>query len=181
MREDEYLHKGEHSLEFQAVFLRHALGRRAAGARIVPILCGLGDAQAARRDPSFDPEAESFLSALAALVDRRRGRVLVIAGADLAHVGPRFGDARPLDDRGREALAARDGESIDLALGRDARAFFHHVAADLPTRRVCGLGPIYTMLRVLPRGRGEALHYAQHVDPDEGSIVSHAFLGFFAE
>jgi len=36
LREDEYLHKGEHSLEFQAVFLRHALGQRAAGVRIVP-------------------------------------------------------------------------------------------------------------------------------------------------
>ena len=51
LREDEYLHKGEHSLELQAVFLRHALGARADGARIVPVLCGLGAAQAAQRDP----------------------------------------------------------------------------------------------------------------------------------
>ena len=48
---DEYHHRGEHSLEFQAVFLRHALEARSAAAaapepRIVPVLCGLGDAQA---------------------------------------------------------------------------------------------------------------------------------------
>jgi AmmeMemoRadiSam system protein B len=180
VRADEYLHKGEHSLEFQAVFLRHALGERAASARIVPILCGLGAAQAARRDPASHPDAESFLAALADLVERRSGRVLVIAGADLAHVGPRFGDPEPLDDRGRELLAARDDESIDLALERDAPGFFHQVASDLAVRRVCGLGPIYALLRALPHARGERLHYDQCVDPDEGSIVSHTSLGFYA-
>ena len=180
VREDEYLHKGEHSLEFQAVFLRHALGRRGSSARIVPVLCGLGDAQSSARDPALDADAESFIVALRRLVERRDGRALVIAGADLAHVGPRFGDARPLDDRGRDRLRARDRESIDLALGRDATGFFHQVASDLGTRRVCGLGPMYTMLRVLPPGLGERLHYDQHVDPDEGSIVSHASLAYHA-
>lgn len=181
VREDEYLHKGEHSLEFQAVFLRHALGERGADARIVPILCGLGDSQARGSDPARDPEAESFLTALRRLVERRAGRVLVVAGADLAHVGPRFGDAGPLDGRGREALRRRDDESIALAVGRDAPGFFRQVAADLGTRRVCGLGPIYTMLRVLPEGRGERLHYDQCVDPQEGSIVSHTSLAYYAD
>jgi AmmeMemoRadiSam system protein B len=180
LHEDEYLHKAEYSLEFHAVFLRHALGARAAAPRIVPVLCGLGAAQASRRDPSLDPEAESFVAALAALVERRAGRVLVVASADLAHVGPRFGDGRPLDEPGRERLRRRDEESIALALRRDAPGFFQQVAEDLGTRRVCGLGPIYTMLRVLPPGRGEQLHYDQHVDPDEGSIVSHASLGYYA-
>lgn len=185
VRADEYLHKGEHSLEFQAVFLRHALQARASATtapepRIVPVLCGLGDAQSSGRDPALDADAESFLVALAELVESRRGRVLVVAGADLAHVGPRFGDATPLDDRGRERLAARDDESIALAVDRDASGFFTQVQEDLDSRRVCGLGPIYTMLRVLPEAKGARLHYAQHVDPDEGSIVSHASLAYYA-
>ncbi len=182
VRADEYLHKGEHSLEFQAVFLRHAMEARYAHApepRIVPILCGLGDAQATGRDPARDADAESFLVALGELVARRSGRVLVVAGADLAHVGPRFGDAAPLDDRGRERLARRDSESIALAVDRDASGFFAQVQSDLDTRRVCGLGPIYTMLRVLPAAKGARLHYAQHIDPDEGSIVSHASLAYY--
>jgi len=177
VHEDEYLHKTEHSLEFQAVFLRHALGARPA--RIIPILCGLGEAQASARDPARDPEAESFLRALQRVVEHRRGRVLVVTGADLAHVGPRFGDARPLDERERAALEQRDAESIALALQRDAHGFFAHVSADLETRRVCGLGPIYTMLRVLPESRGEKLHYAQSIDANEGSIVSHASIAFY--
>ena len=185
VRADEYLHKGEHSLEFQAVFLRHAMEARYARGhapepRLVPILCGLGDAQASGRDPALDADAESFVVALGELVESRRGRVLVVAGADLAHIGPRFGDAAPLDERGRERLAQRDSESIALAVDRDASGFFTQVQSDLDTRRVCGLGPIYTMLRVLPAVKGARLHYAQHVDPDEGSIVSHASLAYYA-
>jgi MEMO1 family protein len=83
---------------------------------------------------------------------------MVIAGADLAHIGPRFGDARPLDLPARNQLAARDGRSVVLALDGDARGFYDHTAQDLGTRRVCGIGPSYTMLRASPKARGEHLH-----------------------
>ncbi len=178
VRADEFLHKREHSLEFQAVFLRHALGERADGVRIVPILCGLGAAQSSGRDPALDAESESFLAALGELVESRAGRVMVLAGADLAHVGPRFGDPAPYDEGQRGQLRARDGESIDLALAGDAPGFFEQVASDLDERRVCGLGPLYTLLRVLSSTKGERLHYTQHIDPEEGSIVSHASLAW---
>jgi len=177
--EDAYNHKGEHSIEFQVVFLKHLLGDRPA--RIVPVLCGLGDAQATGRDPTEDDDAESFLRALSRLVARRGDRVFVVAGADLAHVGPRFGDAGPLDAAARRRLAERDRASIDRAIERDEHGFFEHAVEDLDTRRVCGVGPIYAMLRAIPRAAtGEVLNYAQCVDPEEGSIVSHASLGFYA-
>lgn len=179
VHEDQYLHKNEHSIEFQAVFLRHLLGDRDAS--IVPILCGLSECQARRRDPSEDDVAESFLSALRRAVEKRGNRVVVIAGADLAHVGPRFGDPAPLDAQRRMALRQRDHASIAHATSVDAKGFFADVAADLDTRRVCGLGPIYTLLRALPpSSRGELLSYEQCVDPEEGSIVSHTSLGFYA-
>ncbi|WP_437786315.1 AmmeMemoRadiSam system protein B [Sorangium sp. So ce1097] len=178
VHEDQYLHKNEHSIEFQAVFVRHLLGDRAA--RIVPILCGLSDCQARRRDPAQDDGAESFLQALGDALAKRRDRVLVIAGADLAHVGPRFGDRAPLDERQRRALRDRDLASIERATSIDPPGFFADVAQDLGTRRVCGLGPIYTLLRALPSSsRGEMLHYEQCIDPEEGSIVSHTSLGFY--
>ncbi|MEJ7731019.1 MAG: MEMO1 family protein [Polyangiaceae bacterium] len=132
------------------------------------------------RSPAEDAAAESFAERWP-LGLRRRGRALVIAGADLAHIGPRFGDARPLDEAQRRALAERDHESVQRATGGDARAFFSHVVQDLDTRRVCGVGPIYTLLRTLPAGAsGRRLGYSQCVDPKEGSVVSHASLGFYA-
>lgn len=177
---DQLNHKREHSLEFQAVFLRHLLGgARARRARIVPILAGLGAHQATGRSPRGARAVERFLDALRRLV-HDTGAV-VIAGADLAHVGPRFGDDGALDEGGRRALDATDRESLDRAVAGDAEGFWSHVAGDLETRRVCGLAPIYTLLRTLPEGATGALrHYEQTVDPDEGSIVSHAAVGFFA-
>ncbi|WP_437581275.1 AmmeMemoRadiSam system protein B [Sorangium sp. So ce887] len=178
VHEDQYLHKNEHSIEFQAVFVRHLLGDRAAS--IVPILCGLSECQARRRDPAQDDGAESFLTSLRDALARRPGRVLVIAGADLAHVGPRFGDPAPLGERQRMALRDRDLASIERATSVDPPSFFADVAEDLGTRRVCGLGPIYTLLRALPpSSRGELLNYEQCIDPEEGSIVSHTSLGFY--
>ena len=176
---DQFNHKREHSLEFQVVFLKHLLGERPA--RIVPILAGLGRHQALGTDPSEDIAVRSFLDGVKDLVQGRSGRVVVIAGADLAHTGPRFGDPRAYDAKERRALETKDQSSLGHASAVAPDAFWEDVAADLDTRRVCGLAPIYSLLHALPDGaRGRQLHYEQNVDPDDGSIVSHAAMGFFA-
>lgn len=179
VHEDAYLHKAEHSIELQVIFLKHLLGPRPV--RLIPILCGLGDAQARRLDPRLDGRAESLLEALEELVEARGERALVVAGADLAHVGPRFGDPAPLAEDGRRALAHRDEASVALALERDAAGFFDHTVEDLRRRRVCGVGPLYTLLRAADHAaEADLLSYEQCVDPDDGSIVSHASIAFRA-
>jgi AmmeMemoRadiSam system protein B len=173
---DQFNHKREHSLEFQAVFLRHMLGKRKA--RIIPILAGLGEQQNTGDSPSESRSIGKFLEAVRKVIEATNA--VVIAGADLAHVGPRFGDPRPLDEKERRVLDDTDRESLDLATGVDAEGFWKQVADDLDTRRVCGLAPVYSLLRVIdPKSKGELRHYEQTVDPDEGSIVSHAAMGFY--
>ncbi|MBF5066328.1 AmmeMemoRadiSam system protein B, partial [Salmonella enterica subsp. enterica serovar Istanbul] len=94
--------------------------------------------------------------------------------------GPRFGDPKPFDEGERAALDETDRESLDHARRGDAEGFWRHVADDLETRRVCGLAPIYSLLRTVASGaQGHLRHYEQTVDPDEGSIVSHAAVGFY--
>jgi hypothetical protein len=176
---DEINHKREHSIEFQVLFLRHVLGARPA--RIVPILAGLGEPQASKGDPTRDARALRFLEAVQKVIHGHGERAILVAGADMAHVGPRFGDPRPLDAPARDRLADTDRQSLAHAAEGDALGFWTHVARDLDTRRVCGLAPIYSLVQVMPRAaRGELLHYEQTVDADDGSIVSHAALGFYA-
>ncbi|MBX3233138.1 MAG: AmmeMemoRadiSam system protein B [Labilithrix sp.] len=177
---DQFNHKREHSLEFQAVFLRHVLARdpKRRPPRIVPILAGLGEQQGSGQSPSRSKPVARFLDAVRKVVDDKGA--VVIAGADLAHVGPRFGDPRPLDAEERTLLDGTDRDSLDRAERVDAEAFWEHVAADLDTRRVCGLGPMYSLLRVIdPSAKGKVKHYEQTIDPEEGSIVSHAAVGFY--
>lgn len=178
---DQFNHKREHSLEFQAVFLRHLLDKRGDGARrarIIPILAGLGEHQRSGDSPARSVAVTRFYDAIRNVVGSRS--TVVIAGADLAHVGPRFGDPRPFDERQRTVLDATDRDSLARAERVDAEAFWEHVAGDLDDRRVCGLGPMYSLLRTIDASaRGEVHHYEQTIDPDEGSIVSHAAVGFY--
>ncbi len=107
-------------------------------------------------------------------------RAVVVAGADLAHVGPRFGDL-PYEADARATLEAADRGSLEHASAGDAGELWRDITRDLETRRVCGLGPIYSTLRTMPSGlRGELLHYEQTRDADDGSIVSHAAMAFYA-
>jgi predicted class III extradiol MEMO1 family dioxygenase len=47
---------------------------------------------------------------------------------------------------------------------------------------VCGLAPIYALLKSLPadqKANAETLHYEQTIDAEDGSIVSHASVAFY--
>ncbi len=176
---DELNHKQEHSIEFQAVFLKHVLGNRPG--HIIPILAGLGHQQGCGTDPASDAGAMELLDAVRDVVEERGRRAVVVAGADLAHVGPRFGDKAALGPEPREALRRKDAASLNLAVRGEAASFWHDVVRDSETRRVCGLSAMYAMLRTMRSGStGELLHYEQSVDPDDGSIVSYAALAFSA-
>jgi hypothetical protein len=62
--EEEFLHRNEHSIELQAVFLRHVFGA-SRPARIVPVLCGpIMDAVGERRDPLQAEPIAAFVAAL---------------------------------------------------------------------------------------------------------------------
>jgi AmmeMemoRadiSam system protein B len=178
---DRFNHKREHSLEFQVVFLKHLLKDRPF--RIVPVLAGLGAQQADRKAPDADAGVARFVDGVRAMVEADPGRVVVVAGADLAHVGPRFGDPSAYDADQRVRLERTDRTSLDHAMTLDADGFWSHVVADLDERRVCGLAPIWSLLRVVgSKGRGpvgRVLHYEQTVDEADGSIVSHAAVGFY--
>ena len=173
----------------QVVFLKHILKQRKKGQRepkIVPILAGLGEQQSRGTSPEDDSAVSSFLEGARELAETRGDRVVVIAGADLAHVGPRFGDAKPYDEKSREELESRDLGSLAQAIGGDAAGFWDHVSEDNATRRVCGLAPIYALLKTLgadSRSRAtsgaETLHYEQTIDAEDGSIVSHASVAFY--
>jgi hypothetical protein len=80
----------------------------------------------------------------------------------------------------REALRRKDVRSLELAVGGDAADFWADVVGDCDTRRVCGFAAIYALLRTVRAGvKGRVLHYEQTLDPDEGSVVTHAAAAFF--
>jgi AmmeMemoRadiSam system protein B len=172
----EVAHRSEHSIEFQAVFLRYLLaGRREF--TIAPILASFAhEALAAGRDPEADRDVARFLDALAETAAASSRRIAFIAGADLAHVGPRFGDPAPLAPTDFARVEHEDRVMLAAVVDGDARGFFASVAADGDRRRICGLSPIYTVLRVLGGKQGTLRHYGQTPDPD--CVVTFASVVF---
>jgi MEMO1 family protein len=162
-------HRAEHSIEFQAVMLQHLLSRRPF--TILPVLASyLHEAVWTRGNPEGDARVPRFVDALRETIAASSRRVCLIGGVDLAHVGPRFGDAEPNTAESLAAVERADRSMLDSVLAGDARGFFASVAADRDARRICGLSPIYTLLRLLPEAPGRLLRYTQWPDP-EGAVT----------
>jgi AmmeMemoRadiSam system protein B len=178
-REEEWVHAKEHSLEFQALWLKYLW--RDKTPPWVPILCSSFEPYCEDRPPSVVPTVEKALSDIGDLLaeERRKGRrVMILAGVDLAHVGRRFGDEMDVDDALKKKVETLDRESLDKALAGDADGFFLAGVGENAWRKVCGLSALYTALRwtrAVAGGplSGMLLGYDQKPDP-AGGIVSFA-------
>lgn len=169
---DLLLHRREHSLEFQMLWLAAVSRARTGRPDAIPVagfLCG--SLPCSEGDPDREDWLRPVLAALREVALDAGRRVTFLAGADLAHVGPVFGDAAPLDARARATLAARDRERLaELAVGAPGR--FHAAVADAGNPdRVCSATAIYLAAK-LAGGRAELLEYGQAADDDGAECVS---------
>jgi AmmeMemoRadiSam system protein B len=177
---DEYLHRAEHSLEFQVVFLKYLSQRRAQVTgqserpfKIVPILVSSFHSHIISHTlPEKSPSVGVFLHALRELAERESRQVCFVAGVDLAHVGRQFGDREPVTDDFLKWVKAEDQRLIDRLAALDAPGFFNEVAKDQDRRRICGFAPLYSLIHLLDGARGNTLHYRQALTPQTGSAVT---------
>jgi AmmeMemoRadiSam system protein B len=168
---EEIHHRGEHSVELAVVWLHHM--RDGQPCQVVPILCGsFHHFVQGQADPATDATLNATLDALRSAIAGQR--VVVVAAADLAHVGPAFSDPSPIDHIQYARLQAADEILIQTITDGDADAFFRTIAAEGDRRNVCGLPPIYLTLRLLNgQGRGELTGYERcPADGQNTSFVS---------
>jgi hypothetical protein len=178
LSEDEWVHRGEHSIEFQCVFLRF-LYPEPAPIRIVPILCGsLHEAIERRISPMELGSVRQFVEALKKAASAGGEGICSIASADLAHQGLQFGDREGIREGDLRVLSEEDRAMLGFVERADGEGFFESVAREGNRRRVCGVPAIYTMLHLLDGGQGRLLNYDQAWTPESGSVVSFASLSF---
>ncbi|MBI1389475.1 MAG: AmmeMemoRadiSam system protein B [bacterium] len=176
--EEELLHRDEHSIEFQALWLRHVLGDREA--KMVPILCGsLHRFVREERSPRDDAQVADTLDALREMIESYPGRVIVIAGADMSHVGKRFGDPGGIPEDELERVEREDREVIAAMESGEAEAFFESIATKKDRNNVCGLSPIYMTLDIVRPREGRLLNYDRAIEEDTESVVTFAGLSFY--
>ncbi len=171
---DDFAHRSEHSLEFQLLFLQRLFDMERIP--VIPLLCGtLEHLLPGGAGPLTDSGIAGFTAALARWLEVP-GR-LAVAGVDLAHVGPKFGDAeeaRVLEERFR----ASDRELLAALEEGDAGGLFETVARNGNRYKVCGFSALWTLLAVLPGLRGTVLDYRVWHEGPSCSAVSFAAVSF---
>ena len=171
---DVLAHRGEHSIELQAVWLRHIYG---SDVRIVPLLAAsVGEFLDGTRR-SIEAASEPVFKALAGCLDEMvaEGGVMLMASADLAHVGPRFGDAREVTNQFLAEVEEVDRDYL-AAVSEGPAWGLESLARHGDSHHVCGSACIYAMGLALPDAEPKLLGYHQAVTPEMRQAVTFAAM-----
>ncbi len=179
--EEEFLHRDEHSVEFQTLWLRHILPEEWNG-KAVPILCGSFHSYIMNGDsPREDQKLARLLDKLRAEIHQYPGKVTVIAGVDLSHVGRKFGHEKGIPPDELERVEKEDREVLDAILEGDAENFYRVIEQKKDRNNVCGLSPIYMALDIIRPSCGRLLNYDRAIEEDTQSVVTYASLVFYED
>jgi len=170
---EEVNHIGEHSIELASVWLHYMAGETPK--RILPILCGHHEAALASTvGEDVDQDFRPLWDALALLAEVvYEPKVLVVAAADVSHIGPAFGDNAPIDQEGKDGVRSTDQQWLEAACSGSSDLLAVHILKNGDPTRICGLAPIHHMVTLLEGSTGRLLDYDQcPADDDFGSLVS---------
>lgn len=171
LRPFELDHLREHSIELQTVWLHHLFGDRV---RILPVLCP--DPSGPRGTAPGDPGAADLRDFALALGERLRRDplpTLLLASADLSHVGRYFGDDLDLDESFRAAVEELDLAALAYLDRNDPEGYRRHMARTENPTRVCSVGCLYALMTALgPEAVPERIVYHQAATPELENLVS---------
>lgn len=171
LREHELDHAREHSIELQVAWLQHLFG--AESFAIVPFLCT--DPCGPTGTASYDGggvDLRDFAVALREAIAADGDGTLVVAGADLSHVGSSFGDDRGLDDEFLSSVRRLDEQALTELQAAGADGLVKCLRAHDNSTRVCSAGCMFVLATVLADARASVLDYHQAVDRVSGTCVS---------
>lgn len=174
--EDEFTHKSEHSVEFQAIWLQHVFGGQREFT-VVPILCSsLLRIAPEPPGPSEAPAVEQLVGALRKLAEQRP--TCLLASADLSHVGRRFGDDSDLSPGYLSWVEQEDRKLLARAEAGDAEGVYQAIKKDNDRRNVCGATSLYLLLAAASVQEGRLLRYEQAVTQEAQTAVTFASMTF---
>lgn len=169
------VHQSEHSIEFQAIFLQHVLGAESK-ATVLPILAGFGHPVGETPPPWMDEDVTNFLDALNGAIEESGKKVTFIVGGDLAHIGPRYGNENPVLPSDLESCSEADHKMLQIAAKGDSKEFFKFILEEKDARSICGMPPLYAMLRLIEGSEGKLLSYNYWMDEQTRSAVTFASM-----
>lgn len=174
---EEWIHRSEHSIEFQLLFLQH-LWRKPF--QIVPVLCGSLEPYVMNQSGDLEaiPQIRALLNGLRRAIEEESKPIAIILSVDLAHLGPKFGDSKPITAEERELIQEADYRLFDVLAKFDRDAYSELMETDLLPRRVDAVSALFTLLHLFKEGEGKLLCYEQNFQEDTQSLVTYASMAF---
>lgn len=171
--EHQFDHNTEHSIELQVQILQ--VCRSDQPFEIVPVLCPdpSGPSGTVPHD-GRGPDLGDFADALAQLIANDNRHTILIAGADLSHVGQHFGDEQPTTPEFLRQVERDDRQLLELLENRLEEAFLEELRMSENPTRLCSAGCIYTLLRALPEQPCRVIRYQQSINMPAETHVSSA-------
>jgi AmmeMemoRadiSam system protein B len=172
-------HLREHSVELHSVWLHHVLGDQV---RIVPFLCP--DPSGPRGTAPGDAggvDVREFALALGKLVREDPEPTLIVASADLSHVGRYFGEDCSLTDGYLQEVRKTDETALSFVEANDPEGFRTHMAETQNPTSICSVGCIYAAMVALGgEATPHALRYHQAVTLEMENAVTCASFAFYS-
>ena len=172
-------HRNEHSIEFQLPFLQHTVASKKP-ITILPILSSFPPA--CLIDPALRPTGErvgTFLSLLKNAIVESGKEICVIASAELAHIGMRYGDPTPPTDFSFHRCMQTDLEMLKTVEELNGDAFGQFIYKEEDRRRISGFSAIYSLLQLIQAEKGQVLRYDRSVTDQFNSTVTYASMVFY--
>jgi len=178
LNEGELNHIAEHSIEFQVLYLQHIFGSN--GPKIVPLLCtSILELVNPGESPCSLPFIQEFFCAANKAINACKGPVLVIAGADMCHVGASFDRRTILTEDFIDQVKQEDQNLLASAVNVDGEAFFDKVVNIQNRNHICSITSIYTLCKLMNNSTtGELINYDMAIDMEANSAVGFAAMNF---
>jgi AmmeMemoRadiSam system protein B len=174
---DELTHRNEHSVELQVVLLQHLFAEREF--KILPILTGsFNNYIVDKINPANDDKFIQFITTLKSIIEKKGRRVVYLASADFAHIGRKFDDNFDAEPE-LPQLEKEDLRLIEMLTNLDSDNFFKQIADCGDSRKICGLSPIYSLLKIASPLKSQFLKYNHWNEIETKSAVTFASLSFY--
>ena len=177
-------HEREHSIELHIPWIQHIFGRNDRG-EFIPVFGALVHDPSATSGESYDGQGvalQTFVTALKETVAGLPGRTLIISSADLSHVGPAFGDQKPMVgeskeiEENRNKVVQHDLQMLDMVIKNKPSELMASMAWQQNPTRWCSVGNLVATLMTVEPKEVEMLNYAAAVDQQGMTMVSSAAM-----
>jgi len=169
---DQLDHLPEHSIELHLPWIQYFFGNVPVVAALVPDPL----AEMIEDDQSERVSTDDFLTTLRSALDDVGGKTFFIASSDLSHVGPQFGEPRPVDDQRRFDVERHDRDMLSKYMTGDADEFLSAMRWNRNPTRWCSVGNMSALLSLIEPKTLEMIDYRQACDEKGQALVSSAAI-----